>query len=206
MLPWTELPHHVPFSCKQTVFYHLFNSHGGKVQIGNPLPSPPDVMPTWKSLKYSFFFSSFNVFWFTQENGDREKFFFFRLRSSGNKMEFWFSFRCKVMLVPRAYTQVNKISITSVVWSRHATGTGERARCVMRPNKGSEGDYNKRGTNAVYFCVIIFRQHWQMEGLFTLYQAVLLMETSQFSARFLLQNWENQLIKVTHLNPSIRKK
>ena len=45
-----------------------------------------------------------------------------------------------------------------------------------------------------------------MEGLFTLYQAVLLMETSQFSARFLLQNWENQLIKVTHLNPSIRKK
>lgn len=206
MLPWTELPHHVPFSCKQTVFYHLFNSHGGKVQIGNPLPSPPDVMPTWKSLKYSFFFLLVQCILIYSRKWRPRKIFFFRLRSSGNKMEFWFSFRCKVMLVPRAYTQVNKISITSVVWSRHATGTGERARCVMRPNKGSEGDYNKRGTNAVYFCVIIFRQHWQMEGLFTLYQAVLLMETSQFSARFLLQNWENQLIKETHLNPSIRKK
>ena len=30
--------------------------------------------------------------------------------------------------------------------------TGERVRCVTRPNNGWEGDYSMQGTNAVYFC------------------------------------------------------
>ena len=45
-----------------------------------------------------------------------------------------------------------------VVWSSHATG--ERARCVTRPRNSCEGDYRKRGTDAVYFCWQLFRHQW----------------------------------------------
>lgn len=34
--------------------------------------------------------------------------------------------------------------------------------CVTRPNNGCKGDYSKHGTNAVYFCLKLFRQ----QGLF----------------------------------------
>ena len=46
------------------------------------------------------------------------------------------------------------LTVSTVIWSRHAmvlSPTGNRGRCVTRPNNGCEGEYSKRGTDTSYF-------------------------------------------------------
>ena len=64
---------------------------------------------------------------------------------------------------PNANNEVSYASVSSLVAfvrSRHAT-EGERACCVTRPNNGFEGDNSEYCTNAVYFCLQLFRQQGQ---------------------------------------------
>ena len=69
--------------------------------------------------------------------------------------------RAKKYSWPNADNEVSHASVSSLadfVRSRHATGGG-RARCVTRPNNGSEGDNSECSADSVYFCLQLFRQH-----------------------------------------------
>lgn len=71
--------------------------------------------------------------------------------------------RAKKRSWPNANNEVSHASVSSLVTfvrSRHAT-EGERACCVTRPNNGFEGDDSEYCTNAVYFCLQLFRQQGQ---------------------------------------------
>ena len=55
-------------------------------------------------------------------------------------------------------------SFATVIWSRHAMAlspTGNKGRCVTRPNNSSKWDYSKRDNDAFYFCSEVFRQQRQ---------------------------------------------
>ena len=69
-----------------------------------------------------------------------------------------FSMSEEIKIVVNAVTLLD--SFATVIWSRHAMAlspTGNRGRCVTRPNNGCKGDYSKRGNDAFYFCSEVIR-------------------------------------------------
>ena len=73
-----------------------------------------------------------------------------------------FSMSEEIKIVVNAVTLLD--SFATVIWSRHAMAlspTGNGGRSVTRPNKGCKGDYSKRGNDAFYFCLEVFRQQRQ---------------------------------------------
>lgn len=68
-----------------------------------------------------------------------------------------------IMLVIRAFSQANIIYFAAVVWFCNTAqrGRGKRMWCMPRPNNGRKGDYSKCSTDAIYFCLQLYRNQWQ---------------------------------------------
>ena len=55
-------------------------------------------------------------------------------------------------------TSLLLVSLVTLVTQRALSITGNRGRCVGRPNNGCEVENNERGTDAFHFNLEIFRQ------------------------------------------------